>query len=328
MARPLSFQSEPWQVFEVTTRCIHGRFLLTPSAESNRRVLGVLGRAQELYGEHVRVHMVAGTSNHLHFLISSRDAAWRARFKAHVKTNLSKELGDLHGWTEHLFGRRARDIPVLDDAALLDRVRYFLAHGVKEGLVARPEDWPGPAWVRALTAGEQLVGVWYRRTDYYHRARCWARRKEPGATPRPMLEDFGEEKVVKLDPLPIWADLPPEERAARFQAIVDDIVVKTDGVPSPMPYGATTVSGTARPAVGVDAILRQDPHRRPERSVRRVAPWVHATCAAVRESWMEAYRSFVAAWRSRTPGVRDGASLSTLPGGGVLVPPVMALVGS
>ena len=81
MPRFLSYQSEPWQIFEVTTRCIQGRFLLRPGEEANRRMLGVIGRAQELFGEHVHLHMVAGTSNHLHLLVSSRDSAWRARFK-------------------------------------------------------------------------------------------------------------------------------------------------------------------------------------------------------------------------------------------------------
>jgi hypothetical protein len=226
MARPLSYQSEPWQIFEITTRCIHGRYLLTPGDESNRRVLGVLGRAQELFGEHVQVHMVAGTSNHLHILVTSRDAAWRARFKSHVKTNLSKELGDLHGWNEHVFGRRARDIPILDEAALLERVRYFLAHGVKEGLVEHPEDWPGPAWVRALTAGERLVGRWYRRSEFYHHVRNWMRRKHPTSAARPVLDEFGEDKELKLVPLPIWSHLTEGERATRFRAIIDGLVAR------------------------------------------------------------------------------------------------------
>lgn len=319
MSRPMSYQSEPWQIFEVTTRCIQGRFLMTPSEEANRRLLGVLGRAQELYGEHVHLHMVAGTSNHIHLLISSRDATWRARFKAHVKTNLSKELGDLHGWSEHLFGRRARDIPVLDEAALLDRVRYFLSHGVKEGLVSRPEEWPGPAWVRALTRGDRLLGLWYRRTEFYHRLRSWARRKTDGGAQRPTLQDFAEAKEVRLVPLPIWAHLDASERARRFQMIVDEV----SEAPSPT---ATTDHETAQP-LGPAAILSQDPHHRPAAVKRTPAPWVHSACSRLRQEWMEAYRAFVEAWQVAMARVRRGEKLSVLPPGGV-IPPAMALAAS
>ena len=319
MSRPMSYQSEPWQIFEVTTRCIQGRFLLTPSDEANRRVLGVLGRAQELYGEHVHLHTVAGTSNHLHLLISSRDATWRARFKSHVKTNLSKELGDLHGWSEHLFGRRARDIPILDEPALLDRVRYFLAHGVKEGLVSRPEDWPGPAWVRALTSGEPLQGVWYRRTEYYHRLRTWTRRKLLNGAPRPALADHGEVKVVELVPLPIWAHLDASDRCRRFQALVDDIA---QGFGAPRGHAAATERDQAESA-RVVAILAQDPHHRPTTVKRTKAPWVHAACAKLRQDWMEAYRAFVEAWQVAMARVRRGEALGVLPPGGV-IPPTMA----
>jgi hypothetical protein len=327
MARPLSYQSEPWQIFEITTRCIHGRYLLTPGDESNRRVLGVLGRAQELFGEHVQVHMVAGTSNHLHILVTSRDAAWRARFKSHVKTNLSKELGDLHGWNEHVFGRRARDIPILDEAALLERVRYFLAHGVKEGLVEHPEDWPGPAWVRALTAGERLVGRWYRRSEFYHHVRNWMRRKHPTSAARPVLDEFGEDKELKLVPLPIWSHLTEGERATRFRAIIDGLVARPARNEDLEEVQVGVEPDTGRLPLGRDAILRQHPHEHPVRPKRTPAPWVHTTSVALRMAWMEGYRAFVSAWQTGMSRLRDGVLVSALPHGGVLCPPAMALLG-
>ena len=71
MSRPLAFQETAGQVFEFSARCQQGRFLLTPGSEKNRRIVGVLARSLELYGDQVKVHLGGGTSNHLHLLVSA-----------------------------------------------------------------------------------------------------------------------------------------------------------------------------------------------------------------------------------------------------------------
>jgi hypothetical protein len=38
------------------------------------------------------------------------------------------------------------------------RLKYILANGVSDGLVARPTDWPGPNVARALVHDEPLTG--------------------------------------------------------------------------------------------------------------------------------------------------------------------------
>ncbi|WP_239013969.1 hypothetical protein [Archangium violaceum] len=48
-------------------------------------------------------------------------------------------------WSGGFWARRYSAELVLDDAALMGRQRYVLAHGVKEGLVDRCTEWPGPA---------------------------------------------------------------------------------------------------------------------------------------------------------------------------------------
>jgi hypothetical protein len=55
---------------------------------------------------------------------------------------LAKEVGRLTGWTQKIFGRRYQAIVVSDEeAAQLERLRYGLAHGCKEGLVEKGETY-------------------------------------------------------------------------------------------------------------------------------------------------------------------------------------------
>jgi hypothetical protein len=64
------------------------------------------------------------------------------------------------------------------EAAQVERLRYVLAHGCKEGLVERLRDWPGISVVRALLEEEPL------EDPSRDRARgAAAREQEPHAAP-------------------------------------------------------------------------------------------------------------------------------------------------
>ena len=76
---------------EVTLRTIQSRLLLRPGPVVNEIILGVLGRAQRLYG--VRCCSVVFLSNHFHCLLLVDDALQLSRFMQHVDGNLSSEIG-------------------------------------------------------------------------------------------------------------------------------------------------------------------------------------------------------------------------------------------
>ena len=168
---------EPNTTFEVTTRTLQGRLLLKPSKELNRIILGILGKALELYP--VLLHMVVVVSNHIHLIVTARDTKLLSLFMQYVNSNIAREAGRLHFWREKLWGRRYTDIPILDDEKLLERVRYLLSHGCKEGLVLRPGDWP-----------------WHDRTKEYE-ARMAGIRCRSG--------EFATQHEVPLSPLPCHA---------------------------------------------------------------------------------------------------------------------------
>lgn len=295
MPRPLMCQPRPWMTFELTIRCIQARFLLLPGNECNARLLGVLGRALELYGEHVRLHFAGGTSNHIHLLVSTRDAQWKGLFKAHVFGNVSREIGELHDWPERLWSRRCRDIPVLDDGAVYRRAMYLAVQAAKDGLTTLG-NWPGIHWVKAVTEGRPLRGVWYDRTALCRMRANWARADPRRRGRRPALQDVARTIEVELAPLPMWVDLSEGERRAAWKVLVERAL-------EAFPPKTETMLGRA-------AVLAFEPHHRPERAERRAAPVAHATRGELVEAWRSEYAALVAAFREVMDAFRRGLCTS------------------
>ncbi len=283
MARPLRFVPDNCLV-EVTTRTLQGRFLLKPSEKVNEAVLGVLGRAAHLWPK-MELFAFVFLSNHYHMLLRTPDVGTLSAFVGFINSNVAREVGRLHAWRERFWGRRFRSIPVLDDAAAMGRLRYILAQGVKEGLVASPLEWPGPSCAAALTTGVHPVGTWYDRT----RAYLAARRGEVLETAA-----YSQKYAVPLKPLPAWEKLTKEEQQSHARQLVRDIETTA----------AEEVATTARRLPGAETVLAQDPHARPTRFVRSPAPFVHAFCPCMRTQFRRRYRAFAKALRAVAARVR------------------------
>ena len=105
MPRPLRFIPENCLV-GVTSRTIHGRFLLRPSKRLTEIILGTLGRAQRLTG--MRICAFVYLSNHCHLLLRPTDAQQLSDFMRYVNSKIAREAGRLHDWREKLWGRPLR----------------------------------------------------------------------------------------------------------------------------------------------------------------------------------------------------------------------------
>jgi REP element-mobilizing transposase RayT len=170
----------------------------------NPIILGALARAKSLYP--VRICAFAFLSNHFHLTLEVDDARQLTRFMGHFNSKLAREVGRLTGWREKVFGRRYQAILISsEDRAQIERLRYVLSHGCKEGLVERLQEWPGVHCVHALMEGKTLEGWWFDRTQEYLAGRRG--------------EDFGRfqyatRETLELDPLPCWKHLTPSVRLA------------------------------------------------------------------------------------------------------------------
>jgi REP element-mobilizing transposase RayT len=269
MARPIRWYL-PEVVYEVTTRTIQERFLLRPGEAERDLVLGVIGRGLELYAR-IMLHAFVYLSNHMHMMLSSADPTQIAPFIGYVNGHVARFVGKRSGWDGPFWSGRAHVIPVLDDESAEGRLRYILSHGVKEGLVPRPEQWPGASSTSGLL-GQPLQGRWPSRAD------------ERGPK-NPTKSSIARVYEVPLAPLPSWTRMSPTARTERVRAIIDDIM-RERGLIRP------------EPPLGVDGVKAQDPHDRPAEPSRSAAPKCHASTPELRQAFRAAYATFCTAYRT------------------------------
>ncbi len=295
----------PNTTFEVTTRTLQGRLLLRPSAELNEIVLGILGRALELYP--VLLHLVVVASNHIHLIVTAESVKLLSDFMRHINSNIAREAGRLHSWKEKFWGRRYTAIPILDDDKLAERAVYLLSHGCKEGLVLRPVDWPGVNCVEAVTRGKTLSGVWYDRTKEYEAERAgqeWS------------SADFSKCYPVPLSPLPCFSDLSLVQQRTRYRAMVQDIEVQT----------RRRLARAGRRVMGVKGVRGQSPHRRPRKVKRSPAPLCHSTDPEQRRRFRDDFRWFATIYRQASRRLRAGDQTVRFPEN--CFPPALAYTGA
>lgn len=295
MARPLRYVPEGGALVEVTVRTFQARFLLRPSPALNDLIGGVLGRAQASHP--VRCHAAVFMTNHFHLLLTVDNALELACFMQYLNSNLAREVNRLYEWSGDVWDRRYRSIQVSsEEEAQVSRLRYLLAHGVKEGLVARACDWPGVHSLRETLAGEPIRGLWFNRTAEYAasiRGEDFHRLK------------YATEESFAISPLPCWAHLSTEAYRQRIASLAAQIESEA----------AADLASSGRVPLGAAGVLRQDPHTRPNWTKKSPAPLYHAATKVVRLALRAAYGAFTAAFRAAAKRWKAGDRAASFPVG-------------
>ena len=269
-------------IYFATARCFQGRSLLRPSDETYIVLGGVLARSARLYG--VELFAFNFLSNHLHLLVRAPRGNL-PQFMQYLLTNTSKKIGALINWQGAFWERRYSVAPVLDDAALLDKVRYVLAQGVKEGLVRRCSEWPGLSSLPLMRDGKPRSFRWFNWTR-----RC--RNAVPARRRDRLDERWAEPEELQLTVLPILGF----DRLSNVRRFVDESVTAIE----------EQARGTFRAVLGLRRVLRQHPHRRPARLERSAAPRCHTALSTLRAEFLERYRAFTDAFLSASRSWRLG----------------------
>lgn len=288
MARPIRMLNavEP---FFVTMRCFQRRFLLRPSEETNEVLGGVLSRAVRLYG--VELFAFTVMSNHMHLVIRAPRGNL-PRFMQYLLTNISKKIGKLVQWRGSFWERRYSAEPILDGTALLERVRYVLSHGVKEGLVRRCRDWPGLSALPLMLDGRTKSFRWFN----------WTRRTSGNSrrVKRALLDErWAEPEHLRLTPLPDAALQEPGQLRRFLKRAVKAVEEQA--------------SRQYRTFLGRSGVLRQRPHAQPAPARRRPRPFCHTSIPEVLDAFRERYRSFAEAYHRASVRWRRGDLTALFP---------------
>ena len=304
MARDPRMLDNESGLVEITSRTLHGRYLLRPSAESNAIILGALGRAQAKYGGYLHAFIIL--SNHFHLIMSVSSVRQMSRFVGFFKGNVAKELGRLYDWRETFWGRRYHSASISDsEERQIQRFLYVLANGCKEGLVASPLDWPGVSSAGALYRGETTMqGIWYNRTAQY-RARNRGEHKL-----------FPSIETVHLSPMPFLKDRSLDEQREFMTEAVRQVEQET----------AQNHKENGTNPLGARAIQRQKPHDKPKEFKASPAPKFHA--ANREEFWVmyNARKAKVADYRVASDRLKRGEVDVRFPAG--CFPPALPYVES
>lgn len=224
-----------------------------------------------------------------------QDAEQLARFMQYVNSNIAREVGAQVGWAGPFWSRRYSAIVVSEEeSAQVERLRYRLAHGVKENLVERVAEWPGVHSAKAILEGKPLQGQWFDRTKEY------AARNRGEDYDRLM---FATEETFVLTPLPCWRHLEPESYQARVAGLIKGIETEA----------RTALAASGLPALGASEILRQRPHTQPNKTKKSPVPRFHAASKAIRERLREAYGLFLAAFRDAADLLKAGDRSARFP---------------
>jgi hypothetical protein len=270
---------------EVTFRCHQQRHLLRPDDEANEILLGCFGRAYDRYPD-LNPNALATQSNHGCFVCLPLSSFTLWSFMRDFLSTSARRLNDLRDRDGTFWERRYRAIPILDEEAYDDRIRYVLTQGTKENLLWSARDWPGASSLPAMLGEEPLVGRWRDLGREYElnrqRKRRIMRAQLRGRTlDVPPAPEVVIEYPIPMVPPPHWQRLSEGERRER----VADMIRRDDEATR-----ARHAREGTRP-LGVEGVLATDPFARPKAPKRDPAPRCHTSNPALRRAFLQASRA-------------------------------------
>ena len=212
---------DPAVPYHVVTKTLRGQFILAPKRGIRELCAGVLAKAQ-LNWPSIKLYGYAFMSNHIHIMLQGPPSDFSA-FMGFLKRELSRRIGQKYQLPGALWHQRYAMSALPTHESQLKCLKYILSQGVKEGLVARPIDWPGLHCAEALLKNRNDIGQWFRASEYHQAKAKNALRKIPKTLTK---RSFFQRLKVTLNTLPALERYHPRQRLHKLQAINAYIIKK------------------------------------------------------------------------------------------------------
>ena len=343
----------PGQIHAVTRRVRDRTFLLRPGAVVNQIVMYSLGVALERHA--VDLYALLAESNHVHSLPGDRGGESSALpdFHRDFHCLVARALNAHYGRGENFWRVGSYDnVEIHDQRSLEEQLLYLWSNPVKDGLVERPEDWPGVKFLpedlgRTFTVerpdeaffGGRLPDDWEPTDPTARRAHRHARRvvrreerrqrslrgTRPGArppkqrAPRPEPENRRDRRTLpervtfQIAVPPGYEHMSLEEVRAHFRRLLDARVA--------LIHEQRQAEGKTR-FMGVEAVLTQDPRGTAGSTYPTFArnPRIACLTSEVRVAVLGALRDWRREYRAAYVGWSDGDRTVLFPHGSYGIP--------
>ena len=287
----------PGHLHEITLSTFQGRYFFIPSDRLNKLIIGAIEHARRKY----EIGFCCGgfLSNHGHWLVVPESAEQFSAFLCLAKSQIAQEVQRICGWTGGIF--ETSDVTVIanDLESEVERLKYVLAQGVKEGLVPHPAKWPGMQCAKALTTGSmRLEGVWVDRTALYEPVRKKTRQSKAVRRrdlDRSSYKAYEKKVMLELTPIPRWKRLEPREIAKRCRGLIGEILVEH-----------ADVIASVRPGYRARLTDRSMFCYRPDGRKSGIRPLVHAHDKEVWQRYADRAKQFFGAFKRASDRLRQG----------------------
>ncbi|MFO0710484.1 MAG: hypothetical protein U0353_11630 [Sandaracinus sp.] len=288
--------------YEVVAKCCGDERLMRPDPTATGHIALALSAACKKHGC-IRVIAFQFLSTHYHLVLAvedARDAPEISRFLKTLNQTIALCLNDLRGRDGHFFRGKPSVLPILDDAAVADRMTYTHAQSVHHGLVERTEDWPGLSSFRVVCEGKSSLDV------PYFDEKAW---RKSGSVPE-QVEDFTTTISVPISNPMKWDGLSPASlraaRRAHERSVRDRERDKR---------AERKLEGGHRALPKASSYTKTDPYSRPAGPLKRSPkPWAHGSTRAVAE-YREQYARTLEVYEVASETFRATGRLGRFPTG-------------